>query len=127
LGNGGEIQAGKVAEDWTRREFKGVKAKIGYASFAEDIAVTVQTAGPPAPRSQLWWSTRASPGSRNLPWRMITRAMQEELSDRQLAKIDRVWEYVDLNDDNLCRRIGIGAGLRWLAISVDGGEILQRQ
>jgi mandelate racemase len=34
VGYGGEIQVGKVAEDWARREFKGVKAKIGYPSVA---------------------------------------------------------------------------------------------
>ncbi len=39
IGYGGEVQSGKTAEDWARREFKGVKAKIGYASTAEDIAV----------------------------------------------------------------------------------------
>src|SRR5690348_4543803 len=39
VGYGGEIHAAKVAEEWARREFKGLKAKIGYASVAEDLAV----------------------------------------------------------------------------------------
>jgi len=29
----------RTAEDWAKRGFKGVKAKIGYASVAEDVAV----------------------------------------------------------------------------------------
>jgi mandelate racemase len=39
VGYGGEIQAANTAEDWCRRQFKGVKAKIGYPNVAEDLAV----------------------------------------------------------------------------------------
>jgi mandelate racemase len=39
LGYDGEAQAAKMAADWVRRGFSGIKAKIGYATVAEDIAV----------------------------------------------------------------------------------------
>lgn len=39
VGYDGARQSGVVAEDWARRGFKGVKAKIGYATVAEDLAV----------------------------------------------------------------------------------------
>jgi len=39
VGYDGEIRSANVAESWARRGFKGVKAKIGYSSVVEDIAV----------------------------------------------------------------------------------------
>jgi mandelate racemase len=39
VGYDGAVESAKVAEDWARRGFTGVKAKIGYATVAEDIAV----------------------------------------------------------------------------------------
>lgn len=39
VGYDGEKESAKVAEDWARRGFAGVKAKIGYASATEDLAV----------------------------------------------------------------------------------------
>jgi mandelate racemase len=39
VGYDGEIESAKVAEDWARRGFTGVKAKIGYATAAQDLAV----------------------------------------------------------------------------------------
>lgn len=39
IGYDGPKQSGGVAEDWARRGFKGVKAKIGYPSLDEDRAV----------------------------------------------------------------------------------------
>jgi mandelate racemase len=39
VGYDGPKQSGSVAEDWARRGFKGVKAKIGYPTVAEDRAV----------------------------------------------------------------------------------------
>ena len=39
IGYDGELQAAKTAEDWARRGFTGVKAKIGYPTVAEDRAV----------------------------------------------------------------------------------------
>ena len=39
IGYDGPKQSGVVAEDWARRGFKGVKAKIGYPSLDEDRAV----------------------------------------------------------------------------------------
>jgi mandelate racemase len=39
VGYDGEIESAKVAEDWARRGFTGIKAKIGYATVAEDLAV----------------------------------------------------------------------------------------
>jgi len=39
VGYDGPKQSGAVAEDWARRGFKGVKAKIGYPSLDEDRAV----------------------------------------------------------------------------------------
>jgi len=38
VGYDGPKQSGVVAEDWARRGFKGVKAKIGYPTVAEDLA-----------------------------------------------------------------------------------------
>jgi mandelate racemase len=39
VGYDGPKQSAAVAEDWARRGFKGVKAKIGYPSVADDRAV----------------------------------------------------------------------------------------
>jgi len=39
VGFDGEAESARIAEDWARRGFKGVKAKIGYATAAEDLAV----------------------------------------------------------------------------------------
>jgi mandelate racemase len=39
VGYDGESESAKVAEDWARRGFKGIKAKIGYPTVAEDVAV----------------------------------------------------------------------------------------
>ena len=39
VGYDGEVQSAHVAEEWARRGFKGVKAKIGYPTVAEDLAV----------------------------------------------------------------------------------------
>jgi mandelate racemase len=39
VGYDGELQSAKVAEDWARRGFSGVKAKIGYPRVEEDLAV----------------------------------------------------------------------------------------
>ena len=39
IGFDGEVQSAKAAEDWAKRGFTGVKAKIGYPSAAEDLAV----------------------------------------------------------------------------------------
>lgn len=39
IGYDGEAEAARVAENWARRGFTGVKAKIGYPTAAEDIAV----------------------------------------------------------------------------------------
>ena len=39
VGYDGETGSAKVAEDWAQRGFKGVKAKIGYPTVAEDVAV----------------------------------------------------------------------------------------
>ena len=39
IGYDGEVESAKVAEDWVRRGFTGVKAKIGYPTVAEDLAV----------------------------------------------------------------------------------------
>src|SRR5215472_14371535 len=39
VGYDGELKSAKTAEAWARRGFKGVKAKIGYAPAAEDLAV----------------------------------------------------------------------------------------
>ena len=39
VGYDGPRQSGIVAEDWARRGFKGVKAKIGYPTVVEDLAV----------------------------------------------------------------------------------------
>ena len=39
IGYGGEVESAKAAEDWVRRGFTGVKAKIGYPTVAEDLAV----------------------------------------------------------------------------------------
>jgi mandelate racemase len=39
VGYDGAKQSGMVAEDWARRGFKGVKAKIGYPTVEEDLAV----------------------------------------------------------------------------------------
>jgi mandelate racemase len=49
VGYDGPKQSGAVAEDWVRRGFKGVKAKIGYPSVAEDRAVirAIRSAGGP--------------------------------------------------------------------------------
>jgi mandelate racemase len=39
IGYDGAAEAGRVAEDWARRGFRGVKAKIGYPTVAEDLDV----------------------------------------------------------------------------------------
>ena len=39
VGYDGELQSARVAEDWARRGFGGVKAKIGYPDVREDLAV----------------------------------------------------------------------------------------
>jgi mandelate racemase len=39
IGYDGAVESAKVAESWCRREFTGVKAKIGYPTAAEDLAV----------------------------------------------------------------------------------------
>jgi mandelate racemase len=39
VGYDGETVSAKVAEGWARRGFKGIKAKIGYPTVAEDVAV----------------------------------------------------------------------------------------
>ena len=39
VGYDGEAKSARVAEDWAKRGFKGVKAKIGYPTVAEDVAV----------------------------------------------------------------------------------------
>jgi mandelate racemase len=39
VGYDGEVESAKVAEEWARRGFTGVKAKVGYATAAEDRAV----------------------------------------------------------------------------------------
>ncbi len=39
IGYDGAIGSAKVAEDWARRGFKGVKAKIGYPDLKEDLEV----------------------------------------------------------------------------------------
>jgi mandelate racemase len=39
VGYDGETGSANVAEDWARRGFTGIKAKIGYPTIAEDLAV----------------------------------------------------------------------------------------
>lgn len=39
VGYDGEMESAKVAEDWVCQGFTGIKAKIGYATVAEDLAV----------------------------------------------------------------------------------------
>ena len=39
IGYDGPDDAARVAESWARRGFRGVKAKIGYPTVAEDLAV----------------------------------------------------------------------------------------
>jgi mandelate racemase len=39
IGYDGEVKSANVAADWARRGFTGVKAKIGYPTAAEDLAV----------------------------------------------------------------------------------------
>lgn len=39
IGYDGPLESAKTAEDWARRGFTGVKAKIGYLTVAEDVAV----------------------------------------------------------------------------------------
>ena len=39
VGYDGELQSAHVAEDWAKRGFTAVKAKIGYRTAAEDLAV----------------------------------------------------------------------------------------
>jgi mandelate racemase len=39
VGYDGEAKSARVAEDWAKRGFKGVKAKIGYPTVAGDVAV----------------------------------------------------------------------------------------
>ncbi|HEY5789051.1 MAG TPA: enolase C-terminal domain-like protein [Gammaproteobacteria bacterium] len=39
VGYDGERESARVAESWAKRGFRGVKAKVGYPSVAEDLAV----------------------------------------------------------------------------------------
>jgi mandelate racemase len=39
VGYDGEAKSARVAEDWAKRGFTGVKAKIGYPTVAEDVTV----------------------------------------------------------------------------------------
>lgn len=39
VGYDGEAKSARVAEEWAKRGFRGVKAKIGYPTVAEDVAV----------------------------------------------------------------------------------------
>jgi mandelate racemase len=39
IGYDGEAKSARVAEDWVKRGFRGVKAKIGYPTVGEDVAV----------------------------------------------------------------------------------------
>jgi mandelate racemase len=39
VGYDGVVKSGRVAEAWAKRGFRGVKAKIGYPTVAEDVAV----------------------------------------------------------------------------------------
>lgn len=39
VGYDGEIECARVAENWARRGFRGVKAKIGYPTVGEDLRV----------------------------------------------------------------------------------------
>lgn len=39
VGYDGEMESARVAEEWARRGFRGVKAKIGYPTVAEDVRV----------------------------------------------------------------------------------------
>ena len=39
VGYDGELESARIAEDWVQRGFTGVKAKIGYPTVAEDLAV----------------------------------------------------------------------------------------
>ena len=39
VGYDGEAKSARVAEDWAKRGFRGVKAKIGYPTVADDVAV----------------------------------------------------------------------------------------
>lgn len=39
VGFDGPVQSAKVAEDWVKRGFKGIKAKIGYASGRQDLEI----------------------------------------------------------------------------------------
>ncbi|RPH66297.1 MAG: mandelate racemase [Myxococcaceae bacterium] len=39
VGYDGQSKSARVAEDWAKRGFTGVKAKIGYPTVAEDVAV----------------------------------------------------------------------------------------
>jgi mandelate racemase len=39
IGYDGAIGSAKVAEEWVRRGFRGVKAKIGYPDIKEDVEV----------------------------------------------------------------------------------------
>jgi mandelate racemase len=39
IGFDGELESARIAEDWVQRGFTGVKAKIGYPTVQEDLAV----------------------------------------------------------------------------------------
>jgi mandelate racemase len=39
VGYDGEVESARMAEDWVKRGFTGVKAKIGYPTLAQDLAV----------------------------------------------------------------------------------------
>ena len=49
VGYDGAVESAKVAEDWGRRGFTGVEAKIGYATVAEDSFGAVADEGTRGP------------------------------------------------------------------------------
>ena len=57
IGYDGPAESAKMAEAWARRGFRGVKAKIGYPTVAEDGPV-VWAIGPasPAGHKPLGWT-----------------------------------------------------------------------
>ena len=58
VGYDGVKVSARTAEDWAKRGFKGVKAKIGYVSAAEDAAVIC--AVPPATTWRSWSITTSA-------------------------------------------------------------------
>jgi len=57
VGFDGVTGSAKVAEDWARRGFTGVKAKIGYPTVAEDVATVRAMREAVGPTSRSWWTT----------------------------------------------------------------------